>query len=189
MIKKFLATTIVCLAFVSFADMIRANQAASSMMRNRTAIHEYTAKDYIQDGLVAIWDGIENVGYGLHDDDATIWKDCINGRIWKGISTIYNGNSYISKGGNSTDTTFVYQDLIGTERAREVVFKANSLSFSNDPLLSATGDRSLDFGIWCGRDMFLRAYYRNGQYFLNVSNNDAYQCFCLVVVNMSNSTI
>jgi hypothetical protein len=26
-----------------------------------------TAKDYVQDGLVAMWDGIENAGWGVHD--------------------------------------------------------------------------------------------------------------------------
>ena len=35
----------------------------------------YTAKDYVQDGLVAMWDGIENAGWGVHDSNATTWKD------------------------------------------------------------------------------------------------------------------
>lgn len=34
-----------------------------------------TAKDYVQDGLVAMWDGIENAGWGVHDPSATTWKD------------------------------------------------------------------------------------------------------------------
>lgn len=34
-----------------------------------------SAKDYIQDGLVAMWDGIENAGWGVHDPNATVWKD------------------------------------------------------------------------------------------------------------------
>ena len=34
----------------------------------------YTAKDYVQDGLLAIWDGIENAGWGLHHPHATEWK-------------------------------------------------------------------------------------------------------------------
>ena len=34
-----------------------------------------TAKDYVQSGLVAMWDGIENVGWGTHDGSATTWKD------------------------------------------------------------------------------------------------------------------
>lgn len=42
---------------------------------------EPTAMDYVQDGLVAHWDGIENVGYGLHDENATVWTD-ITGNGW-----------------------------------------------------------------------------------------------------------
>ena len=34
-----------------------------------------TAKDYMQDGLIAMWDGIENAGWGLHDPNAMVWKD------------------------------------------------------------------------------------------------------------------
>ena len=33
-----------------------------------------TAKDYVQDGLLALWDGIENAGWGTHDVNATTWK-------------------------------------------------------------------------------------------------------------------
>ena len=38
-----------------------------------------TAKDYVQNGLVAMWDGIENIGYGQHDDNATSWIDLTGG--------------------------------------------------------------------------------------------------------------
>lgn len=34
-----------------------------------------TAKSYVQDGLVAMWDGIENAGWGTHDAAATTWKN------------------------------------------------------------------------------------------------------------------
>ena len=36
-----------------------------------------TARDYVQDGLVAMWDGIENAGWGSHDPNATTWKDLV----------------------------------------------------------------------------------------------------------------
>jgi len=36
-----------------------------------------TAKNYVQDGLIAMWDGIENAGWGVHDENATVWKDLI----------------------------------------------------------------------------------------------------------------
>ena len=39
-----------------------------------------TAKDYVQDGLIAMWDGIENAGWGVHDPSATVWKDLIG--LW-----------------------------------------------------------------------------------------------------------
>ena len=34
-----------------------------------------TARDYVQDGLIAMWDGIENAGLCVHDPNATVWKD------------------------------------------------------------------------------------------------------------------
>ena len=36
-----------------------------------------TAADYVQNGLIAMWDGIENAGYGLHDSEATVWKNLV----------------------------------------------------------------------------------------------------------------
>lgn len=38
-----------------------------------------TAKDYVQDGLIAMWDGVENAGWGVHDQNATVWKDLVGG--------------------------------------------------------------------------------------------------------------
>ena len=36
-----------------------------------------TARDYVQDGLIAMWDGEWNAGDGVHDQNATVWKDLI----------------------------------------------------------------------------------------------------------------
>ena len=49
-----------------------------------------TAKDYVQDGLVAMWDGIENAGWGLHDPNATVWKDLVGGNNL----TMYNHGTH-----------------------------------------------------------------------------------------------
>ena len=38
-----------------------------------------TATDYVQDGLIAHYDGIENVEYGTHDSTATVWSDLMGG--------------------------------------------------------------------------------------------------------------
>lgn len=37
----------------------------------------YTAKDYVQNGLIAMWDAIENTGWGTHDAEATAWVDLV----------------------------------------------------------------------------------------------------------------
>lgn len=43
------------------------------VLRRRANIS--TAKMYIQDGLTAMWDGIENVGWGLHNSNTKVWKE------------------------------------------------------------------------------------------------------------------
>lgn len=43
-------------------------------------VNPISARSYVKDGLVAMWDGIENAGWGLHDASATTWKDLIGTR-------------------------------------------------------------------------------------------------------------
>ena len=35
----------------------------------------YTSASYVQDGLIAQWDGIDNAGTGVHDPTTNVWKD------------------------------------------------------------------------------------------------------------------
>ncbi len=52
-------------------------QLAAGFINSRAILPPPTARDYVQDGLVALWDGIENAGWGVHDASATTWKDLI----------------------------------------------------------------------------------------------------------------
>lgn len=36
-----------------------------------------SVSSYVQDGLIALWDGIENGDKGTHDAQATVWKDLV----------------------------------------------------------------------------------------------------------------
>ena len=56
-----------------------------------------TARDYVQNGLIAMWDGVENAGLGVHDKNATVWKDLIgnNNLIAHGNIENKNGDNYI----------------------------------------------------------------------------------------------
>ena len=58
--------------------------AARQIAFGRGAKKGLSAKDYVQDGLMAMWDGIENAGWGTHDPNATMWKDLTGkGSDWK----------------------------------------------------------------------------------------------------------
>lgn len=58
-----------------------------------------SARDYVQDGLVAMWDGIENAGWGVHDPNATVWTDLVGNRdftivnpSWRDKGLFFGGN-------------------------------------------------------------------------------------------------
>lgn len=50
------------------------NQGTGAFLYGRD-INPISARSYVNDGLVAMWDGIENAGWGVHDANATVWKD------------------------------------------------------------------------------------------------------------------
>lgn len=85
-----------------------------------------TAKDYVQDGLVAMWDGIENAGWGAHDANATVWKDLIgNLDITLPSADSFADNHLVHVSGNpqsSIDTRICE----GANITVESVFKASS---------------------------------------------------------------
>ena len=62
-----------------------------------------TAKDYVQNGLVAMWDGIENTGWGTHDGSAATWKDLVGGfDAVKVGSPTWSDNAGNTNGTNNT---------------------------------------------------------------------------------------
>lgn len=50
------------------------NQGTGSFLYGADKIPIETNR-YVQDGLIAMWDGKENAGVGLHDPNAMVWKD------------------------------------------------------------------------------------------------------------------
>lgn len=64
----------------------------------------YDARSYVQNGLVAQWDGIENVGFGVHNDAAKCWVDLtgnghnltnfLSGLTWSGDSLVMPSGKY-----------------------------------------------------------------------------------------------
>lgn len=54
------------------------NQGTGNFIVGRDT-NPISARSYVNDGLVAMWDGIENAGWGTHDPNATVWKDLVSG--------------------------------------------------------------------------------------------------------------
>lgn len=53
-----------------------------------------TAKDYVQKGLLRHVDGIENLGYGNHDENPSSWHDLVFGDEWNTLNTTFDGQSF-----------------------------------------------------------------------------------------------
>lgn len=61
-------------------SQIRSNVGSTHILYGQNdSSDSYTASDYIQDGLVALWDGIENIGFLSHDDSSRVWVDLVGG--------------------------------------------------------------------------------------------------------------
>ena len=71
--KKITLILISSISFSCFSEPIKSVIGAYNISHQEVENQSYSAKDYVQDGLVAMWDGIENVGWGLHDPESATW--------------------------------------------------------------------------------------------------------------------
>ena len=76
--KKIIVFLFVFITAFSSAEIKKGSQAAFSIMNNIQNSSKLTAKDYIQDGLISMWDGIENAGWSQHDDNPSKFVDLIS---------------------------------------------------------------------------------------------------------------
>ena len=71
-----------------------------------------TAADYVQEDILCLWDGIENAGWGVHDSDAHVWKNLIEGGTSFGNSSMSFGPDYMT-----ISTTIYGHGLTSYERS------------------------------------------------------------------------
>ena len=109
----------------------------------------YTSASYVQSGLIAQWDGINNAGTGTHDPTATVWKDLKgnndltivgglhatgrNAEWRRGIALYFDTMSLKKAAAYGTETATTYKTI-------EVVYKMTSRD--NSRILFWGGDRS-----------------------------------------------
>jgi hypothetical protein len=73
--RDFLVGGAAALGSSAMASPVKGILGASGVEYVEEEKRDYTASDYVQDGLVAMWDGIENSGYGEHSDTLKTWVD------------------------------------------------------------------------------------------------------------------
>lgn len=79
-----------------------------------------TASDYVQDGLVAMWDGIENAGWDTDDRTSTKWVNLCSPT--KNTFTVQSGKSWW--GEKSFEVNTNYAQNIGTKYFSEISWAA-----------------------------------------------------------------
>ena len=72
-----ITTAMLFIASTAVAAPVKSDEAANGVAFTNDGIVIPSTSEYIQDGLVAMWDAIENVGYGEHDGTTTVWKDLV----------------------------------------------------------------------------------------------------------------
>ena len=96
----------------------------------------YDSSSYVQRGLIAQWDGIDNAGTGVHDSTTNIWKD-LKGSLdmtltakgsWRGGNSLY----VTGMGAQGASATPAYKTI-------EIVFK---MTESTGRILFASGLQS-----------------------------------------------
>lgn len=137
-----------------------------------------TAKDYVQDGLIAMWDGIENAGWGVHDPNATVWKDLVKGLILKRTNgeNVWNDDSAVFDGNNnnvmSVNFSILRDAVYGGSLTIESVFHPTDSTFKgNNALMSYGGDTSRAIWIW-GTDCIF-TYRKSNNKNAGAISNDA----------------
>ena len=108
--------------------------------------------DYVQDGLIACWDGIDNAGIGVHMDNVAVWKSLVGGYEFalnsvtvaaNGMTFAGNVNSYCVLSAADSTSTFA----AATDATLEIVFRSSS-SASSQVLLQSASSSSISFGYY-----------------------------------------
>ncbi|MBQ6926379.1 MAG: hypothetical protein IJQ73_17215, partial [Kiritimatiellae bacterium] len=118
-----------------------------------------SASLYVQNGLIACWDGIENAGAGTHDAGATVWKDIVAGYEFSLNNVTVDADRMTFAGTKSgspsridsygvlseadTESSFV----AAKNGTVEVVYRSSSTAASQ-VFLQAPASSGVAFGIW-----------------------------------------
>lgn len=132
---------------------------ARMFFENRGAANP-TAADYAQNGMIAMWDGIENAGWGMHDASATGLKNLVS-----------NGTLDISLSGNYT----IGENCVTFSGGYGIADRYNFTGLGGATIsvlasYASTGALNSNGWSFAGVQQRLAAYYERGSWFLAVTS-------------------
>ena len=132
-------------------------------------IRQLLKRMYVQDGLIAWWDGEWNAGLGIHDENATVWKDLAGNRDLTVSSHGSFSDSYFQTDGQGAAATYPEALAHSNTNWLEIVFAENVVGNNNNPVvlfLSKNSNGILSLGC-CFRNTNM---YGSRQAGLNILN-------------------
>jgi len=90
---------------------------------------------YVKDGLVAMWDGEWNIGLGMHDTNASVWKDLVGNMDLSFTSAATICDTYVY--GDGTSWIANSSDSISFEKCRTIEIVFSFISRSGGPYYNA----------------------------------------------------
>ena len=165
-----------------------------SVLGNNLLVQYYaqnslSAKSYVQDGLIALWDGIENAGWGVHNNSAVVWKDLIGVRDFslntneQGRASFTHNAFYMAKvADNNKWAAYSHTGTMTAYRTAEIVAQT---TYGNFDWLNV-GAKTRGFYIGSpstSNDTFLQAGTGTPYHSLKNFNIDSPFCFSVVYDN------
>ena len=156
--------------------VLAATSLAASLAAAPMALASSTAR-YIQDGLVAHWDGVENAGRGVHDPSATVWKDLVAGREFTLYNVTVEDNGMVFAGAQTSygelgaaDTAATFENA--SDGTLEIVYASRSTSGSQFILQSSEASGHLA-SIWQSSRFLAACGYANNSPYFNFTSGKA----------------
>jgi len=124
--------------------------ALAALALGAVRAHAGSAVLYVQDGLIACWDGVENAGAGQHNPSATVWKDVKGGYEFALTGVTIDADRMTFAGNESSFGKLSAADTASTFVAAkngtmEIVYASRNAAVSQVLLQSST-DSGVAFG-------------------------------------------
>ncbi len=123
-----------------------------------------SASLYVQDGLIACWDGIENAGAGVHNSSATVWKDLVAGYEFNLYNVTVDADRMTFAGSASSYGTLSAADTTSTFVAAkngtmEIVYVSRTIVSGQNfqVLLQSTASSGLAFGLYTASSIIVHS--------------------------------